>query len=66
MTFERTASRSVLAICFILLATLSAVPAAAQSAAPPPSYGPYSVRSLAGGIGVTQKMSAHDPLAFSG
>ena len=66
MKFESTASRTVLAVCFTLLVGLSAIPVPAQSAAPPPSYGPYSVRSLAGGIGVTQKMSAHDPLAFSG
>ena len=66
MKFDHLASRSVLAICFTLLVALFTVRLPAQSAAPPPSYGPYSIRSLAGGIGVTQKMPAHDPLAFSG
>jgi hypothetical protein len=66
MKFERIAARSVLAVCLVLLITLWPAPLAAQSVAPPPSYGPYSIRSLAGGVGVTQKMSAHDPLAFSG
>jgi hypothetical protein len=66
MKFERTASHSVLAACLTLLVILSTIAVAGQSAAPPPSYGPYSVHSLAGGVGVTQKMSAHDPLAFSG
>jgi hypothetical protein len=66
MKFERIASRSVLAICLPLTLALSSGRAVAQSVAPPPAYGPYSVRSLAGGIGVTKKMSAHGPLALSG
>jgi hypothetical protein len=40
--------------------------ASAQSVAPPPDYGPYSARVLAGGLGLTEPMSAHDPLALSG
>ena len=37
-----------------------------QSAAAPPAYGPYNVRSISGGIGVTKTLAAHDPLALSG
>ncbi|HTV09011.1 MAG TPA: LamG-like jellyroll fold domain-containing protein [Candidatus Aquilonibacter sp.] len=68
MKFDRPASRSVLPVCFALLLAAAAAPgrATAQSAAPPPSYGPFDVRSVAGGIGVTKTMSPHDPLALSG
>jgi hypothetical protein len=50
--------------CLLLSATFSSQ-ADAQSASAPPAYGPYNVHSISGGIGVTKKLAAHDPLALS-
>lgn len=55
------AKLSVLCLLFPLLPL-----AVAQSAPPPPAYGPYSARILAGGIGLTKTMAPHDPLALTG
>ncbi|HEX5283459.1 MAG TPA: LamG-like jellyroll fold domain-containing protein [Bryocella sp.] len=49
-----------------LLFALTASSANAQSAPATPAYGPYNVRSIAGGIGITKPLAAHDPLALSG
>jgi hypothetical protein len=38
----------------------------AQSTAPPPAFGPYSVRVLAGGLGLTKPLAPHDLLAIDG
>ncbi|HEX4154032.1 MAG TPA: LamG-like jellyroll fold domain-containing protein [Acidobacteriaceae bacterium] len=58
------ATRFAALLCVAL--AVCSTSAAAQSATPPPSYGPYSVHALADGIGLTKPMSAHDPLAIDG
>lgn len=56
-------AKALLPCLFFALTTSSAI---AQSAPATPAYGPYHVRSIAGGIGVTKQLAAHDPLALSG
>ena len=63
MKLEPAAPRSAALLTCLLLLTLAPL-AAAQSVALP-SYGPYNVRSISGGIGVTKSLSAHDSLALS-
>src|ERR1700761_491133 len=64
MKLETSAPR----LCPILavLAVLTLVRANAQSVPAPPAYGPFNVHSIAGGIGITEPMAAHDSLALSG
>ncbi len=66
MNLEISARRSCTVFACVLLTTLVARPGNAQSAAAAPAYGPFNVHSIAGGIGVTKPLAAHDPLALSG
>jgi len=60
-------SALVRSACLLLLSLSSlAAASAAQSPAPSPSYGLYSARVLAGGLGLTKPLSAHDTLAIDG
>lgn len=65
MKLDISARRLCTFLAFLMIAPLTR-PASAQSFPAPPAYGPFNVHSIAGGIGVTEKMAAHDPLALSG
>ena len=66
MKLEPFTPHSAALLAFLLLTAAFTSRAAAQSATPPPAYGPYNVHSISGGIGVTKTLAAHDPLALSG
>ena len=63
MKLEPSADPATLLACLLVLFSLP--PSLAAQSVAPPSYGPYNVHSISGGVGVTKSLAAHDPLALS-